>query len=290
MRALVIVNPAAGKTCKYWPAIREVLEQGEHEFDVQFTEGRGDATTIAKEAKNFDVVVSVGGDGTLNEVVNGIFGKDVVVSVVPTGNGNDFARSAGLFTDYMAASRNIFSENIREIDVGSLSYDRGSRYFIEVAGVGFDGLISKTTSRIDKPKLGSIPHILGALRHLAEYRSVEVTLTIDEKTFEQDLIFVDVANGKYVGCGLPIAPHAEVDDGLFDVIVIGDFGKIESLIRLPTLYLGTHINDPRVRVFRGKHIEVHSETPLSIHAEGEYVGQTPAVFDIHEKALKVRAP
>ncbi len=290
MQVLVIVNPVAGKTSKYWPAIKRELKEMEYDFDFQFTEERGHATSIAAEANGVDVIVSVGGDGTLNEIVNGIVGSDITISVIPTGTGNDFVKSADLFTDCITATRNIFSENIRQIDMGSVTYDGGKRYFIGVAGMGFDGLVSKTTSSVNKPKAGTIPYLLGILKHLAEYKSVEVTLTIDEVTLEQKVMFVDVANGKYVGCGMTIAPHAEVDDGLFDVIVIGDFGRIESLIRLPTLYRGTHLSNSRVGFFRGEHVELHSEKPLSIHVEGEYIGQTPATFAIHKKALKVRAP
>lgn len=290
LRALIIVNPVAGKTCKHWPAIKRVFKEEEYDVDVQFTEERGHATVIAAEANGFDVITSVGGDGTLNEIVNGIMEKDVVVSVIPTGTGNDFVKSAGLFTDCITAAHNVFSENIRHIDVGSATYDGGKRYFIGVAGMGFDGLVSKTTSSVNKPKAGTIPYLLGVLKHLAEYKSMQVSLTVDEVTLEQEVMFVDVANGKYVGCGMTIAPHAEVDDGLFDVIVIGNFGRIESLIRLPTLYRGTHLNNSRVGFFRGQHVELHSEDSLSIHVEGEYIGQTPAAFDIHKKALKVRAP
>ena len=290
LKALVIVNPVAGKTCKRWPVIKKVLKEMEYDFDVQFTEERGHATSIASEANGIDVIASVGGDGTLNEIVNGIMGKDIQVSVIPTGTGNDFVKSAGLRSDFIEATRNLFSKTVRLVDVGALSYDGGNRYFVGVAGMGFDGLVSKTTSNINKPKMGTIPYLLGVLKHLAEYKSFKVSLTVDDVTLEQDVMFVDVANGKYVGCGMTIAPHAEVDDGLFDVIVIGNFGKIESLIRLPTLYKGTHLSNSRVGFFRGQHVELQSEESLSIHVEGEYIGQTPAVFDIHTKALKVTAP
>lgn len=290
MQALIIVNPVAGKTCKYWPAIKRELKEMEYDFDFQFTEERGHATSIAAEANGVEVIASVGGDGTLNEIVNGIVGRDIIVSVIPTGTGNDFVKSAGLFTDHITATRNIFSSNTKLIDMGSVTYDGGTRYFIGVAGMGFDGLVSKTTCSVDKPKAGTIPYLLGILKHLAEYKSVEVTVTIDDVVLEQKVMFVDVANGKYVGCGMTIAPHAEVDDGLFDVIVIGNFGRIESLIRLPMLYRGTHLNNPRVGFVRGEHVELHSEEPLSIHVEGEYIGQTPATFDIHKKSLRVCAP
>lgn len=290
MRALVIVNPVAGKTCKRWPAIKRVLKEMEYDFDVQFTEERGHATVIALEANGFDVIASVGGDGTLNEIVNGIMGKDIEVSVIPTGTANDFVKSAGLYTDYIQASKNIFSANVRHVDVGCVDYDKGKRYFIGVAGMGFDGLVSKTTSKVDKPKIGTVPYILGILKHLADYQSVEVSLTIDDVSIEQKIMFVDVANGKYVGAGMTVAPHASVDDGLFDVIIFGDLGKIESLLKLPTLYRGTHLKNPKVGFFRGQHVELKSVEPLSIHVEGEYIGETPAAFTMLEKALKVRAP
>ena len=156
--------------------------------------------------------------------------------------------------------------------------------------MGFDGLVSKTTSRINKPKIGTIPYLLGILKHMAAYKGMEVTLTIDKESFDQKVMFVDVAIGKYVGSGMTIAPLAKMDDGLFDIIVVGNFGRIESLIRLPTLYRGTHLKDPRIGFFRGKHVELSSEESLSIHVEGEYIGQTPAIFDILPRRLKVVTP
>lgn len=295
VKILVIVNPVAGKTSKRWPDINRILREREYDYEVQFTEERGHATQLAAKAHKFDIIASVGGDGTLNEIVNGLMGKDglkreVTLSVIPTGTANDFVKSANLFTDFRAAAQNIIPNNTKKVDVGSIRYAEGNRFFIGVAGMGFDGLVSKTTCKIDKPKVGTVPYLLGVLKHLAQYESVRVSVTIDDTVLEQEVMFVDVANGKYVGAGMTIAPYAEVDDGLFDVIVIGNFGRVESLIRLPTLYKGTHLNNPRVGFFRGKHVELKSETPLSIHVEGEYIGVTPAAFDILERALTVSAP
>lgn len=265
-----------------------------HDLEVKFTETRGHATAIAAEARNVDVIASVGGDGTLNEIVNGVMEnkslKDVTISVIPTGTANDFVKSAELFTDFATASRNVFSGSTRQIDVGAVTYSGGKRYFIGVAGMGFDGLVSRTTSQTTKPKAGTVPYLLGVLKHLAQYKSVNVSLTVDGISLEQEVMFVDVANGKYVGAGMTIAPHAEVDDGLFDVIVVGNFGRVESLLRLPTLYRGTFLNNSRIGFFRGEHVELRSEAPLSIHVEGEYIGETPAAFDILKKALKVSSP
>lgn len=290
MRILAIVNPVAGKTCKRWPTIKRVFKEMEYDIEVQFTEERGHATSIAAEANGIDVIASVGGDGTLNEIINGVMGKDVTVSVIPVGTGNDFVKSAELYTDYVAAARSISVTNVRHIDVGLVTFGDKKRYFIGVAGMGFDGLVSKTTSKINKPQMGTVSYLMMILKHLSEYTSMKVSLTVDDICVDQEVMFVDVANGKYVGAGMTIAPHAEVDDGLFDVIVIGNFGKIESLIRLPTLYRGTHLNNPKVGFFRGRHVELRSDEPLSIHVEGEYIGQTPAAFDIFNKALKISAP
>ncbi|MGC1122701.1 MAG: diacylglycerol kinase family protein [Candidatus Methanofastidiosia archaeon] len=290
MRILAIVNPVAGKTCKYWPAIKSVFHDMEYDFEVQYTEERGHATAIAAQNNGFDVIASVGGDGTLNEIVNGIMGRDIVLSVIPTGTGNDFVKSAGLLTDCITASRSISQDVIRRVDAGCVTFSGGKRYFIGVAGMGFDGLVSKTTSQVSKPKMGTVPYVMGILKHLADYKSVDISLTVDDLRIDQKVMFVDVANGKYVGAGMNIAPHAEVDDGLFDVIVIGDLSRLESLMKLPTLYRGTHLNNPKVGAFRGRHVELESTQPLSIHVEGEYIGDTPATFDMYEKALKFCAP
>jgi diacylglycerol kinase (ATP) len=289
MRVLAIVNPVAGKTCKYWPALKPILKR-RYDTQIQMTERRNHATSIAAEAQNVDVIASVGGDGTLNEIVNGVMGKDIMLSVIPTGTANDFVKSAELYTDCFTAARNIQCSNIKRVDAGSIMFEDKTRYFIGVAGMGFDGLVSKTTSKINKPKMGTVPYLLGILKHFAEYKSVDVSLTVDDTHINQKIMFVDVANGKYVGSGMTIAPYARVDDGLFDVIVIGNFGRIESLMRLPMLYRGTHLKSSKVGFVRGRHVELKSETPLSIHAEGEYLGQTPAAFDMVDKALKFCAP
>ncbi|MBU7015194.1 MAG: diacylglycerol kinase family lipid kinase [Theionarchaea archaeon] len=290
MRILAIVNPVAGRTCKYWPAIKSVFRDMEYDFEVQHTEERGHATAIAAENNGFDVIASVGGDGTLNEIINGIMGRDIVLSVIPTGTGNDFVKSAGLVSDCIAASRSISQDVVRSVDAGCVTFSGGKRYFIGVAGMGFDGLVSKTTSQVTKPKMGTVPYVMGILKHLADYRSIDVSLTVDDVHIDQKVMFVDVANGKYVGAGMNIAPHAEVDDGLFDIIVIGDLSRLESLVKLPTLYRGTHLNNPKVGAFRGRHVELHSHQPLSIHVEGEYIGDTPATFHMYEKALKFSVP
>lgn len=290
MKILAIVNPVAGKTCKRWPTIKRIFKEMEYDIEVQFTEARDHATALAAKANGVDVIASVGGDGTLNEIINGVIGTDVVVSVIPVGTGNDFVRSADLYTDYITAARSISTDNVRHIDVGVVSFGDKKRYFIGVAGMGFDGLVSKTTCKINKPQMGTVSYLMMILKHLSEYTSMKVSLTVDDICVDQEVMFVDVANGKYVGAGMTIAPLAEVDDGLFDVIVIGDFGKIESLIRLPTLYKGTHLANSKVGFFRGRHVELRSDEPLSIHVEGEYIGQTPATFDILCKALKVSAP
>lgn len=289
MQILAIVNPAAGRTCKYWPAIKRILKN-EYDTKIHITERRNHATSIAAKANNVDVIASVGGDGTLNEIVNGIIGKDVVLSVIPTGTGNDFVKSAGLYTDCYTAAQNIQCSSIKKVDAGFITFGNKTRYFIGVAGMGFDGLVSKTTSKINKPQMGTVPYLLGVIKHFAEYKCVQVSLTVDDTKIDQKVMFVDVANGKYVGAGMTIAPHAQVDDGLFDVIVIGNFSRIESLMRLPMLYRGTHLKSNKVGFIRGRHVELTSETPLSIHAEGEYIGQTPAAFDIMDKALKFCAP
>jgi YegS/Rv2252/BmrU family lipid kinase len=285
------VNPAAGKTKKRWAMIESIIRKREYDCEIQFTKTRGHATQLAADAHDVDVIGCVGGDGTLNEIINGIMDKNITISVIPTGTGNDFVKSAGLFTNYVEATHNLFAPEVRFVDVGVLQYDRGKkRYFIEVAGVGFDGLVSKTTSQINKSTSGTIPYLLGVLKHMAAYKGTEVSLTIDGRSFAQKVMFVDVAIGKYVGSGMAIAPLAKMDDGLFDIIVVGNFGRIESLLRLPTLYRGTHLNHPCIGWFRGKHVELMSEESLSIHVEGEYIGQTPAVFDIFPEKLKVSAP
>jgi len=258
----VIVNPVAGarSTRRKWPIISRLLERIGLSFDFDYTEGVGHAIELARIAASdgYRYLVAVGGDGTVNEVANGILispnAAATALGVVSTGTGSDFARSAGLARD---------------------------------SGVGFDAAVVKETERLPKFFGGTIPYVAGMLRALVSYRNKNIVLRVGDEEKRQRVLNVAVANGNYMGGGMHVAPDAELDDELLDVVVIGDFGKLELLKEFPTVYKGTHINHPKVSVKKTPSVSIESAEPMLVYADGEMLGECPASFRVVPKALSL---
>ena len=299
LRAKVIVNPAAGaySTRRKWPRISRLLKYVGLSFDYEYTEGVGHATELARVAARdgYRYIVAVGGDGTVNEVANGILHSTnpakTSLGVVSTGTGSDFARSAGIPRDYTSACSFLVSSRRRLIDVGVVEFKRGGqalrRFFINVAGVGFDAAAVEATEKLPKYFGGTIPYLAGLFRSLFSYRNKAVVLSVGNKVEAKRILSVVVANGGYVGGGMHIAPKAELSDNLLDVLIIGDIGKFELLKALPTVYKGTHINNPKVSMEQVTHITIESSERLLVHADGELLGECPASFWLMPAALSI---
>ncbi|MBA7469554.1 Diacylglycerol kinase [subsurface metagenome] len=299
LHAKVIVNPVAGaySTRRKWPRISKLLKYVGLSFDYEYTEGAGHAIELARVAASdgYRYIVAVGGDGTVNEVANGILHStsptETSLGVVSTGTGSDFARSIGIPRDYTSACSFLVSSRRRLIDVGVVEFKRGGqtlqRFFVNVAGVGFDAAAVETTEKLPKYFGGTIPYLAGLLRTLFGYRNKAVVLSVGDRTEAKRVLSVVVANGSYVGGGMHIAPRAELGDNLLDVLIIGDMGKFELLKALPTVYKGTHINHPKVSMEQVNHITIESSERLLVHADGELLGECPASFWLMPAALNV---
>ncbi|HEY3314188.1 MAG TPA: diacylglycerol kinase family protein [Bacillota bacterium] len=286
MRTLVIVNLVAahGRSAGVWEEIRTVLPRDTGEYDWTVTQRPGHATEIARRAvtDGFERVVALGGDGTVHETVNGLAGSRVTLGVIPAGTGNDFAKSINLPRRPIDAWQAIERLPVRCIDLGKVN----DRYYVNVAGVGFDAEVSgEVNTRIRAT--GVAAYLLGILRVLPRFTPVPIKVTLDEQTIEQRCLLVSVGNGKYYGGGLKICPEAIPDDGLFDVVVGGDFGRLETLAVLPRVFSGTHVTHPKVKTYRVRRVHVESALPLWIQADGEVIGRTPATFELIPKALYV---
>ncbi len=301
LHAKVIVNPVAGaySTRRKWPRINKLLRHVGLSFDYEFTEGVGHAVELARVAASdgYRYVVAVGGDGTVNEVANGILHSagsvNTVLGVVSTGTGGDFVRSVGIPRDYTSACSCLTSSRRLLIDVGVVEYQsKGQsrqRFFVNAAGAGFDAAVVETTERLPKYFGGTIPYLVGLLRSLAGYRNKSVVLKVGGKVEARRILNVVVANGGYLGGGMHIAPEAELDDGLLDLIVIGDVGKFELLKALPMVYKGTHITHPKVSMEKATHITIESSERFLVHADGELLGEGPASFWLTPAALSIVA-
>ena len=300
-QAKVIVNPVAGASTTYrkWPRISRLLRHAGLSFDHEYTEGVGHAIELARAAvgAGYRYVVAVGGDGTVNEVANGILNSTAASStslgVISTGTGSDFARSVGMPRHYVNACSSLSKGRKSVIDVGVVEYRRNGqllrRFFVNAAGIGFDAAVVENTERFPKYFGGTVPYLAGLLRTLLGYRNKSVTLGIGDRAETACVLSVVVANGSYLGGGMHVAPDASFNDSLLDVVVIGDVGKVELLRALPMVYKGTHGDHPKVSMEKAARITVESTERVLVHADGELLGEGPASFWLMPAALSIVA-
>jgi len=299
LQTKVIVNPVAGarSTRRKWPIINRLLKRIGLSFDFDYTEGVGHAIELARAAASdgYRYLVAVGGDGTVNEVANGILhstnAATTALGVVSTGTGSDFARSAGLARDYTTACNNLTSSKRLTIDVGVVEYQRDGktheRFFVNAAGVGFDAAVVKETERLPKFFGGTIPYLAGLLRTLFIYKNKPVVVKIGDEVERGRVLNVVVANGGYVGGGMHIVPKAELCDSLLDVAIVGDMGKFELLKELPKVYKGTHVNHPKFSMKKATQLTIESPETMLVYADGELLGECPASFRVVPAALSL---
>jgi YegS/Rv2252/BmrU family lipid kinase len=281
------------------------LRRGGLSFEFQCTEGAGHAGQIAYSAAadGYQIIIAVGGDGTINEVANGILTSDraamVTLGIIGTGTGNDLIRSLGVPPDYLRACRRLlagyqgggFKGGLSLIDVGLASYTVGTaphtRYFVNGAGVGFDAEVVEAAKRMPRQLGHKTPFVMGLLRTLPTYRNKRVQMAVAGVTGERSVLSVVVANGAYFGGGMKIAPEAIIDDGKLDIITIGDVGKLELLRVFPRVYKGTHITHPKVRAVRAEEVTIASSERLLFQADGEILGEGPVSIRIIPQALRL---
>lgn len=304
MNPKLIVNPMAarGQVGKRWPEIHEVLKQEGWPFEVVFTERRGHAMELARQAldSGFDLIVAVGGDGTLNEVVNGMLengqavNSEAALGVISSGTGSDFVRTVGIPRDVLAAARSlVHARTVRPLDVGEVTCTNDGRplhrYFANVAGMGFDAEVVDQLERGGKRGGGTLPYLTTLITTIARYQNKDVSVHLDDQALQGRVNDVIVCNGKYFGGGMRVAPHATLEDGAFDVIILGDFSTVEILMNTPKIYNGTHLTLAKVSECRSSTVRVETNQPMLIEADGELIGQGPALFQILPGALKLRA-
>ena len=241
-------------------------------------------------------LVVVGGDGTVNEVVNGIVETvGVELAVIPRGTGWDFVRTLGIPRDLDGAIDVALAGDVREIDVGRVSYRtwagaEAHAYFANVASAGISGAIAKRANESSKALGGKVSYYWSTLAVFLGWQTGVMRVSVDEETREGRMIDVMVANGRYVGGGMMMCPEAEPDDELFDVLLIGDVTKRDLLFVLPKTYKGKHLPHPRLEPLRGRVVTVDADEPLPIELDGEQPGTTPLRIEVVPKALRVRVP
>ena len=232
----------------------------------------------------------------MHEVVNGIAQREgVEIAVIPRGTGWDFARSLGIPHNPDRAIEVALSGTVRTIDLGRATYRRwdgaeGISWFANVGSAGMSGAIAQRANETTKALGGKVSYLWATLTVFARWRNDEVRVTVDGERRSGRMHDVVVANGRYFGGGMMICPEAEPDDGLLDVLLIGDLTKRDLIVTLPKTYKGRHLPHPKAELLRGATVSVEAPEPLPIELDGEQPGTTPVRFDVVPKALRLRVP
>lgn len=302
---LFIINPASarGATLRAWADARSEVVAAGFDFDEHVTTRAGQATEVAREALNIGVtrIVAVGGDGTLSEVVNGYFddcgrviNSAASIGLLPSGTGSDFRRTLGLTSrsDWM---RTLIEPESRLLDVARVEFHdqngaKASRFFINVASFGLGGDVSEMVNRwrntLPRWIGGSARFAAAAIAALGRYKNVQVSLQIDGRDIRINSNLIIVANGRFAGGGMMLAPHATLDDGLFDVVVTDEATRLDVMKELPRIQRGAHLKNPKVTEMRAREVSIESETPMAIDLDGEMVGYTPARLSLLPSAIR----
>ncbi len=289
MKINLILNPVAGrgKSLKVLPRIKKFLDRKHPNYEVFRTQYPGNGIELARDHEDPGAVtVSVGGDGTAREVLNGIQSPNSPIGIIPAGMGNDFARSLGIPTDPEEAIRCILDGQTLEVDLGS---SQGKLF--NVMGVGFPAEVMKTIESYKNGFVdGSVIYLLGLLRSVTRLNSYDLRLELDGKkvTLEANAVFV--VNSNYTAGGIKLVPQARLTDGLLDVAVISDAGRIELILALKQAYRGTHVNHPKIDFYRARSVNIDSETRLPLMFDGELEGTTPTRLEIAPKARNLIVP
>ncbi|HBV86986.1 MAG TPA: lipid kinase [Desulfosporosinus sp.] len=298
-----VVNPhsANGSTRKRWPLYLKRLRDEGFNIDFEYTSRPGDAILITQKAllSGCTHIISAGGDGTMNEVVNGFFLEGQLINpqaelaVFSHGTGCDFIRTLQIPKGIEGFVNVLKQGRIKKVDVGEVQFydDNGlklHRYFLNVADVGLGGETVARVNRQSKFLGGKLSFLIGSILSILRYRNKVMSCEIDGKlSCNGRLNSIMVANGRYIGGGMMIAPHAELNDGFFDVVVLGNFSTWTILRHIPKIYRGTHLKIPGVSVQRGRSVVITSAEKILLDIDGEQPGQGPIQFKLNPSILRL---
>ncbi len=279
--------------------IEQLLQEMGFSYNVQFTERRGHASRLAEDAilKGGRYILGIGGDGTNHEITNGILGQNFVPSsevyyaLLPVGTGNDWARQYGISAVPRQRLERLLSLQTVMQDAGLVEYfaegETRKRYFINVAGMAYDGFIGKKLTQ--KPAQNRLHYLLMVAQYLLEYQLTGARILFDGQAVEDKFYTINIGLCRYSGGGMQLVPHAIPDDGLFALTYAGALSKAEVLLQTPRFYDGSLLKHPKIgsAQVRSVRVEQTGDSPTLLEADGEFLGETPAVFTLLEKALKV---
>jgi diacylglycerol kinase (ATP) len=304
---VIVINPmsAGGETRRRWPEVEGALRDALGEFRPLFTERGGHATELARTAlrEGARLVVAVGGDGTLNEVVNGFFEGDrpvapeAVLGILPLATGGDCIKTLGTSRKLAEAAHTLAHGTPRTIDLGRLQYIQhdgtpATRYFINITSFGIGGLVDRYVNQSHKLLSGKASFFLATVRASLTYKNARCRIALDDgPVIQQPIYIVAVSNGRFFGGGMKIAPDAEMDDGQFDVVTIGDVSMMTMMRHSSKIYRGTHIGLPHVSMQRARKVvaePVDTGDEVLLDVDGEAPGRLPATFELLPRAIRIQ--
>ena len=290
MRLLFVVKPRAGRgsSLKIWQRVGTLVARTP-QCEAVIPTCSAETRRITAEAVKAGVnrVIVVGGDGTLAAVAGELAFSDTALGVIPAGTANDFCRNARIPHIPQDALEIALHAEVQRIDLGQAS---GGPYFLNVAGIGFDAEVAAISARLPAGLGGTLPYLLGAMSTLFRYRTVEMEVTVDDRMFSGPSMLIAIANGRFYGGGMQIAPLARPDDGQLDVCIAGSLGRAELAMLLRQVYSGTHVYHPKILTAKGRHVRVQAKGRVRAHVDGEPLDWDPLDFQVRAKALAVAIP
>lgn len=301
-RWLAIVNLAAGggRAGRDWEKIASLLKKHDFQYDAEYTDRRLHAMIIARNKikEGYKRIIVVGGDGTMNEVINGVFAQtttpttEIMLGMITVGTGNDWAKMFDLPTEYEAAIETIKEQKTYVQDAGLVTYRKQeqtwNRYFINIAGMGFGArVVAKSNKLKDKGKSSPSMYKVNIFTSLLRYKSIKASIHIDGESIDRKVFNLNVGIGKYNGGGMMQIPDAIADDGLYSITLIKKMGKLRVIASMKMLYNGKIGSHKKVESYTGKKISIDSPTQLHLETDGETLGHSPMEFQIIPKSVKI---
>jgi len=302
----IIINPcsARGQTEKRWEQIKELISGHFSEFKYLFTDKPKQATAMVRDIlkRGYNLIIGIGGDGTINEIINGFFchqsqnmiNEEASLGIIPSGTGSDFMTSLKIPRDFTKSIKRIKESSIKKIDIGKISYlndsvSKDPKYFINAADFGLGPAVVRNLSSIPPAKRGAILYYRGLFSTIKTYKSKTVSVTIDDdETITGNFLIGAIANGQRFGGGMKIAPDARIDDGLFDFVLIEDMKRFEIIWNSRRLYTGTILKHPKVIHRQVRKLSVSSAETVHIETDGELGCTLPIQIECLPSILNLR--
>jgi YegS/Rv2252/BmrU family lipid kinase len=302
MNAWLILNPAAGPRDFHRQLNKavEYLKANGWEVNLFETLEKGDATRLARQAADAgcDVAIAVGGDGTINEVVNGLAGSETALGIIPCGTANVYAADVGIPiwnplrpNAVRLAAEIIHTGQRRKMDLGQIELGDGQqRYFFMWCGVGLDAAITQEVSTEDTRRLGIAAWVIAGVMVGLNYMGTRGTVLVDNRNGRQRVLWAVISNGQLYGRFWRISPDAKMDDGMLDLTVFEGYGVLSTVRHVAGIAFGQYARDPTVHVYRGSSFTIRTRKPLPVHVDAEPIGETPVQIRVAPLALNVVLP